>query len=60
MFYKKNQAIQAAIKTFNNAPEERKVIVEYDYSQRVYFIHVLEAWESTRHLNGTIIKTLSK
>ncbi len=59
MYYKKNQAISAATKAFTKAPEGTKVIVEYDYSQRVYFTHVLEAWESTRHINGTIIKTLS-
>ena len=60
MYYKKNQALKAAQRVHLNAKEETKVIVEHDYSQNLYFIHVLPQGESQRHICGTIVKTLTK
>ncbi len=60
MYYKKNQALKAAQRAHLNAREGTRVIVELDYSQRVYFVHQLDEYESTRYICGTIVKTLTK
>ena len=56
MIRKKSQALKAAkAMLIKKAAKGQRVIVEYDYSQYCYFIHLLEEWESTNFICGNIV-----
>ncbi len=61
MVRKKSQALKIA-KTLltKKASQGERVIVEYDYCQYCYIIHVLEEWESAGFICGNIVFSETK
>ena len=60
MIYRsKKQARQVADELSEQAPLNSYVVMEYDYSQHGYFVHVVPK-ELYRYINGTIIHSINQ
>ena len=40
--------------------QDQRIVIEYDWSQGIYILHILDKGDSQRFIAGKIIKTLTK
>ena len=58
--YKKSQALRMAENLKTRMKQDQRIVIEYDWSQRTYILHILDKGDSQRFIAGKIIKTLTK
>ena len=58
--YNKSQALRMAKSLKTRMKQDQRIVIEYDWSQGIYILHILDKGDSQRFITGKIIKTLTK